>query len=195
MDEETRPRAGRAQHLGATNPPPHAEWVFETSLYTLGSAIDESAKTRFARWRRDARVFGKLHEDGGVLIAVHPGTMTPIMADDPYGLAAGPLESHDDRARHLALELKLRTGPTFQDGSWDKPFIRFPLTHAEFEEIDALRELHGWGPELGDGPTVCFWRPAGDETFSTGGAHKSTATQVLWGRALTKPGELGPPHP
>jgi hypothetical protein len=189
-------RAGRAQHLGATNPPPHAEWVFESSLYTFGSTVDESAKTKFARWRRDGRVFARLHEDGGVLIAVHPGTTAPIMADDPYGLAAGPFESSDDRARHLALELKLRTGPTLQDGSWDKPFVRFPLALAEFEEIEALREMHGWGHEIGDGPMLCFWRPAGsggDMTFSTDGDHKGVPHHGIWGRALA--GEVAPNAP
>lgn len=191
MDVGTRRRAGRAQHLGAPNPPPYAEWVLESSLYTFGSEVDESAKTKYARWRRAGRVFGKLHEDGSVLIAVHPGTTTPIMADDRYGLAAGPSESSDDRARHLALELKLRTGPTLQDGSWEKPFIRFPLTLAEFEEIHALRALHGWGPEIGEGLVVSFWRPdgsGGDLTFSSGGVHKALPANVLEGRALTDSG-------
>lgn len=187
-EKASRKRQGRVQHLGAKDPPWWAEWAYETELYTGPDGTpDPSEKTKLARWRKNGRIFGRLNEqDGGVMIAVRPGSKVAIFSDDPYAVGTAALDSPDEHERHLALELKLRGGPVLGDGSWDKPLVRFTLTMAEWEELELLREAHGWGAELGSGPMQTYWRAAGElaDKLVVTGVHKYVSHVLMNGRAL-----------
>lgn len=161
---------------------PHA-WRYEAELYTGKAGVDLSAKAKYRRWRNSERVWGKLGTDGRLMLAVWKDEPDrALLLEDVEAARVVGAGDSSDQERHRELEVRLRTGPYLGDGMKDQPWVRFPLTLDEWDELTKWREAHGWGEGFGTGALRTYWRTNTSEKMTR--HHRLLPTLLLAGRAL-----------